>query len=104
MASVRPQSRHFLGSFDEPLSSLISHTWGFFGGALTWVLGHWLLYYGFVSQPMLILSVLGAGLAALYYLDTSDRLSTFVKRELLLIMSAVLIVIILFSSWGDKAV
>jgi len=97
-------ARHFLGSFDEPLSSLISHTWGFFGGALTWVLGHWLLYYGFVSQPMLILSVLGAGLAALYYLDTSDRLSTFVKRELLLVMSAVLIVIILFSSWGDKAV
>jgi hypothetical protein len=97
-------ARHFLGNFDEPLSSLISHAWGYFGGALTWVLGHWLLYYGFVSQPMLILSVLAAGLAALYYLESHDRLSIFVRRELILIMSAIIIVVLLFSSWGDKAV
>jgi len=97
-------ARHFLGSFDEPYNSLISHAWGYFGGALTWILGHWLLYYGFIAQPMLILSVAALGMAALYYLENNDRLSTFVRREILLIMSAVIIVVILFSSWGDRAV
>ena len=96
-------ARHFLSSFDEPLSSMISHSWGFFGGALAWVLGHWLLYYGFISQPMLILSVLGFGIATLYYLENNDRLSVLVRRELLLVMSAVVVVVLLFSSWGDKA-
>jgi len=96
-------ARHFLSSFDEPLSSLLSHAWGYFSAALTWVLGHWLLYYGFMAQPMLILSVMAVGLAALYYLQDTDRLSMFVRREIILIMSAV-VVIILFSSWGDRAV
>ncbi len=97
-------ARHFFSSFDEHLSSLMSHIWGYFGASLTWVLGHWLLYYGFISQPTLILGVLASGLAALYYLEDSDRLSTFVRREILLIMSAVIMVIIIFSDWGDKAV
>ena len=97
-------ARHFLSSFDEPLVPLIAHTWGYFGAALTWILGHWLLFYRFVSQPMLILSVMGVGLAALYYLENNDRLSVFVRREILLIMSAVIVVVILFSSWGDRAV
>ncbi len=96
--------RHFFSSFDEPLSSLFSHIWGYFGAALTWVLGHWLLYYGFLSQPTLLLSVLGFGLAALYYLEDTDRLSTFVRREIILVMSAIILVVILFSDWGDKAV
>lgn len=97
-------ARHFMSSFDEPLNSLLSHIWGYFGAALTWALGHWLLYYGFVSQPTLLLSVIAVGLAALYYLENSDRLSKFVRREIILVMSAVIVVVILFSSWGDRAV
>jgi hypothetical protein len=97
-------ARHFLSGFDEPMTSLISHLWGYFAAAVTWVLGHWLLYYGFMSQPMLLLSVFGIGLGALYYLETNDRLSQIVRREILLVMGAVLIIVILFSSWGDRAV
>lgn len=97
-------ARHFFSSFDEPLTSMFSHIWGYIAAALTWVLGHWLLYYGNVTQPVLIISILAYGLATLYYLETNDRLSTLVRREVLLIMSAVIIVIILFSSWGDKTV
>jgi hypothetical protein len=97
-------ARHFFSSYDEPLSSMLSHIWGYIAAALTWVLGHWLLYYGFLAQPVLMLSILGYGLATLYYLENNDRLSTLVRREVLLIMSAVILVIILFSSWGDKAV
>ncbi len=97
-------ARHFFSSFDEPLSSMLSHIWGYIAAALTWVLGHWLLYYGFLAQPVLLLSVLSYGLAALYYLENFDKLSTLVKREIILIMSAVIIVIVLFSSWGDKTI
>jgi hypothetical protein len=88
-------ARHFLSSFDEPLSSLLSHTWGYFGGALTWVLGHWLVYYGFISQPMLILSILAFGLATLYYLESTDRLSTVIRREIIAIMSLIVVVVII---------
>lgn len=97
-------ARHFFTSFDEPLGSMLSHIWGWIAAALTWVLGHWLLYYGFLSQPVLMLSILSYGLSGLYYLESSDKLSSLVKREIMLIMTAVIIVIILFSSWGDKAV
>lgn len=97
-------ARHFFSSFDEPLGSMLSHIWGYVAAALTWVLGHWLLYYGFLAQPVLLLSILSYGLAALYYLESNDRLSSLIKREILLIMSAVIVVIILFSSWGDKAI
>lgn len=97
-------ARHFFSSFDEPLNSMLSHIWGYIAAALTWILGHWLLYYGKLAQPVLILTILSYGLATLYYLENNDRLSALVRREVLLIMSAILLVIILFSSWGDKAV
>lgn len=97
-------ARHFLSSYDEPLTSMLSHIWGYIAAALTWILGHWLLYYGFMAQPVLLLSILGYGMATLYYLENNDRLSTLVRREVLLIMSAVIIVIILFSDWSDKTI
>lgn len=97
-------ARHFFSSFDEGLTSMLSHIWAYVAAALTWVLGHLLLYYGFLAQPVLILSVLSYGLATLYYLENSDRLSALVRREVLLIMSAVIIVIILFSNWGVRAI
>jgi hypothetical protein len=63
-------ARHFLTSFDEPFSKLYAATWGYFGSALAWLLGHWLLfYYGVLAQPTLLLTVIGYGLAAMYYLE-----------------------------------
>lgn len=97
-------ARHFFSSFDEPLGSMMSHIWGYMAAALTWVLGHWLLYYGFLAQPVLILSILSYGIGSLYYLENNDKLSSLVRREIILIMSAVIVVIILFSSWGDKTI
>lgn len=97
-------ARHFFSSFDEPLGSMLSHIWGYIAAALTWVLGHWLLYYGFLAQPVLLLSILSYGLAALYYLESNDRLSTATKREIILLMTLVITVIIILSSWGDKTV
>jgi hypothetical protein len=97
-------ARHFFDSFDEPYAKLLSYIWGYFGAALTWVLGHWLLYYGIVAQPVLLLLAIGYGLAALYYLDHHDRLTLGVRRQFMFIMLAIVLIVVIFSDWGDKIV
>lgn len=97
-------ARHFFDNFDEPYAKLLSYLWAYFGAALVWVLGHWLLFYGLIAQPTLILSMVGYGLAALYYFDHTDRLSTGVRWQLLFIIVSVIIIILTFSDWGDKVV
>jgi hypothetical protein len=97
-------AHHFFYSFDEPYMRLLSYFWAYFGAALVWVLGHWLLFYGPVAQPTLLLVALGIGLGTLYYLDHFDRLSLNVRRQVIFIMVAVLLVVLTFSDWGDKIV
>jgi len=97
-------ARHFFTSFDEPYTSLYAHTWAYFASALTWVLSHWLLFYGVLAQPTLLLTVIGYGLAALYYLEQMDRLSILLRRQFVFIMVAVVVVVLVFSDWVDKAI
>lgn len=97
-------ARHFFDSFEEPYAKLLSYVWGYFGAALAWLLGHWLLFYSVVSQPTLLLSTLGYGLAVLYYLDHHERLSRGLRRQFIFIMLAIVLVVLTFSDWGDKVV
>lgn len=97
-------ARHFFDAFDEPYAKMLAYTWGYFGAALAWLLGHWLIFYGVISQPTLLLSVLGYGLAGMYYLDHQDRLGKGVRRQLVFIMVAIVVVVLAFSDWGDKVV
>lgn len=87
-------ARHFLDAFDEPYARLLSYLWAYFAAGLTWVLGHWLLFYDFLAQPTLLLTALGYGLAALYYLDHHDRLSKPVKIEVIVTTSAIVIAVL----------
>lgn len=95
---------HFFNSFDEPYVRLLAYLWGYFGAALTWILGHWLLFYGAISQPTLILTAMALGMGSLYYLDHLDKLSQSIRRQVVFIMIAVLLVVLVFSDWGDKIV
>lgn len=98
-------ARHFFDSFDEPYAKMVSYLWGYFGAALVWLLGHWLLFYhGIISQPTLILSTLGYGLAVLYYFDNAGKLNSGLRRQFVFIMVAIIVVILTFSDWGDKVV
>ena len=97
-------ARHFLTAFDEPYISLYSHVWAYFAAALAWLTVHWLLFYSVVAQPALLLTVLGFGLGGLYYLHESDRLSALLRRQIIFIMLAVILVVLVFSDWGDKVV
>lgn len=95
-------ARHFLGAFDEAMSRASAYTWAFFSASLTWLCSHWLLYYKVISQPALILTVVGYGMAALYYLQHKDRLSKGVQRQFISLMVAVVLFILIFSDWsGD---
>lgn len=87
-------ARHFFDNFDEPYAKLLSYLWAYFGAALIWTLGHWLLFYGLIAQPTLILSMIGYGLAVLYYFDHTGRLTSGLRRQFLLIMLAMVIVIV----------
>lgn len=89
-------ARHFFDSFDEPYARLLSYCCGYFGAALVWVLGHWLLFYanGFIAQPTLMLVALGYGLAALYYLDHYDKLSKLIRAEIMATTSVIVIAIV----------
>lgn len=97
-------ARHFLDNFDEPYARMLSYFWGYFGAALAWLFSHRLLFDGAVAQPTLLLSTLGYGLAVIYYLDNNDRLSKGARRQFIFIMLAIVLVVLILSDWGDKAV
>lgn len=97
-------ARHFFDSFDEQYAKLLAYGWGYFGTALAWVLGHWLLFYGVIAQPTLILSVLGYGLAALYYFGHEEKLNDMLKKQFVFVIIAVLLIILTLSSWDNKVV
>lgn len=97
-------ARHFLTSFEESHTILLAHVWAYFSASLAFVLGHWLLFYGSVAQIIVFLATIGYGLAALYYLEATDRLSSLIKRQLLAIMAAILLIVIVLSDWSGATV
>ena len=97
-------ARHFFTSFEDDFNDFYAFTWAYFSAALVWLLGHWLLFYGIIPQPALLLTVLGFGLAGMYYLDEKARLTPLVKRQIMFIMFAVVVVVLVFSDWGDKTI
>ncbi len=97
-------AHHFFYSFDEEYSQFLSYVWAYFGAALVWILGHWLIFYSFLAQPTLVLSALGFGLGALYYLDHFDKLSKAIRRQIVIVLITIVIVVLVFSDWGDKIV
>jgi hypothetical protein len=92
-------ARHYLTSFEEPHGPLLAHIWAYFSAALAFILGHWLLFYGSIAQIIVILTTIGYGLAALYYLDATDRLSRNLQKQLMGGMLAILLIILVFSNW-----
>lgn len=97
-------ARHFFDAYDEPYAKLLSYSWGYFGAALSWLLAHWLIYYGILSMPTLIICSIGFGLGLLYYIDHVAKVTKLVKQQVIFIMIALIMLVITFSKWGDKVI
>lgn len=97
-------ARHFFDSFDEPYSRMLAYLWAYFAAGLVWVLGHWLLFYTIIAQPVIVLTTVGYGLAVLYYFDHHNKLTKVLQRQLLVVMLVIVLVLIVFSDWSDKVV
>lgn len=97
-------ARHFMTSFEEPLATPLAHIWAYFSASLAFILGHWLLFYGTVPQIVVILTTVGYSIAALYYLDATDKLTTAIQRQLLVAMCAIIIIVLLLSDWKGATV
>jgi hypothetical protein len=97
-------ARHFLTSFEEAHTALLAQVWAYFAASLAFILGHWLLFYGSIAQIIVILTNLGYGLAALYYLEAKGRLTITLQRQLLAIMGAILLIVIVLSDWAGSTV
>lgn len=97
-------ARHFFTNFEDQYTPLYAHSWGYFAAALTWILSHWLLFYGLIPQPALLLTVIGSSLAGMFYLQEADRLTPLLRKQFMFIMFAVVMVVVVLSDWGDKTV
>lgn len=97
-------ARHYFSAYDEVLGRTSSYVWAYFGASLAWLLSHWLIFYGIVAQPTLIISVVGYTLAGLYYLQHKDKLSKGTQRQFVFVLVAILFFIVVFSDWGDKTI
>lgn len=97
-------ARHFLTSFEEPYGALLAHIWGYFAAGLAFILGHWLLFYGSIAQIVVIMTVVGYGLAAIYYLEAADRLNKGMVRQLVAMMCAILLIVLVLSDWSGVTI
>jgi hypothetical protein len=97
-------ARHFFTAFDEPLTRALTDIWAWFGAIMAWVLGHWVIEYLFLPQIALVLTVVGYGLATMYYLHQSEKLKASLRRQLISVIGVLLLIIIVFSDWQDKTI
>lgn len=97
-------ARHYFAAYEETHGVQYSWLWALFSACLVWILGHWLLFFGAIAQPALLLGVIGYGLAGLYYLHEHDKLTLLVRRQIIFVVIAIIVVILAFSNWGDGIV
>ncbi len=97
-------ARHFLAAFDEAMARSTAYVWAFFCASLTWVSSKWLLYYGPISQPALIITVIGYCLAAIYYLEHKDRLKRSYITQFVGLAVTIVLFILIFSDWSGEII
>lgn len=97
-------ARHFLAGFDEDKPGLLSSVWALFAAELGWLSSHWLVFFGTVAQPVVLLGAISVGMTSLYYLDKDDKISTFAQKQIMASTLVLILIIVMLSDWGDKAV
>ena len=93
-------ARHFLSAFDEQMSRATAYTWAYFAAAVVWVTSHRLIMYGgYIAMPAILLSLLGYGIAAIFYLDHKDKLKDTLRWQFVGLMTIGVLFLIFVSKW-----
>lgn len=92
-------ARHFLSSYQEIYTRVISYVWGLFSMQLFWVLYRWTLVYFIVPQIALIIGLLSYAIGSLYDQSRREELNRTVVRQHLFMTSVILFAIILLADW-----
>ena len=97
-------ARHFFDSFNEVYSKMLSFFWAYFAASMAWILGHWLIYYKFISQPTLILTIISYSIGSIYYFDHFNKLNRYIRWQFLFLLFILVIIISFFSGWTNRIV
>lgn len=95
---------HVLNIGEGDVHSPIAHLWGLFAAQLAWVLGHWQIWYWFVPQTGLILTILFGSLSSLHLLHKHEAAGLSVLRQISVSTGIITLAIIVLSDWQDKTI
>lgn len=93
-------ARHFLSSYEEPESKLISSIWGFFVLQMTWILSKWMLVYVFVPQLVFIIVGVSYAVASIYGASKKENFKISFVRQQIIVTIVLLVVIAAVGDWG----
>lgn len=97
-------ARHVISNYEETYIELLSVMWGLFLAELGWLLYRWTAVYNLglpikIPQIALIMVVIGFCAVRLYGLHKNERLTAGTLRGTLIFGTALLAVIVAFTSW-----
>ncbi|MEM6997630.1 MAG: hypothetical protein AAF413_01830 [Patescibacteria group bacterium] len=95
---------HVLNIGEGDVRSPLAHVWGLFSMQLAWVLSHWQIWYSFIPQIALILTVLFGSLTALLLLHRHNAASSQTLRQISVSAGIIIVAILILSDWQDKTI
>lgn len=95
-------ARHAISAFEEDHAAAVAHVWGLFAVQLAWILGHWHVWFWFVHQIVLLLSLILTALVLVYALKKQDALRAGILRQISATTGILVLAIIVLSDWQSK--
>ncbi len=93
-------ARHFLSSYQDRYLSVLSLAWALFITELSWILGHWQLFYErYVSHIAILATVFGYVCMRLYDRTHNEQLSKREIRAMVIFSCVILLVVVALSNW-----
>jgi hypothetical protein len=97
-------ANHILGGYGDPLRLSISYVWAMFGVTLVYILSKWLIFYGFIAQPVVILSLIAYALSGYNYIKHQSTRYQYYKRYVVGLLVVSLLIVIVLTDWSHKLV
>ncbi len=97
-------ARHVISSLEEEHPAAVAHVWALFAAQVAWVSAHWQVWFWFIPQMAILLSVIFVSLALLHLLQKQEALTPILFRQISGSLGILLVAILIFSDWQDKTI